>query len=72
MQNVKKKLKKYCVSPQAYVASLRIWSSNGFFYEGCNEYSFSIKKGNFVTVFATTSLLKVTVIHGVSYEHQIK
>ena len=41
------------------------------FYEGCNEYSFSIKKRNFVTVFSTTSLLKFTVIHGVSYEHKL-
>jgi len=42
------------------------------FYEGCTEYTFSIKKGNVMTVFATTSLLSVTVIHAVIYEHQIK
>jgi len=42
------------------------------FYEGCTEYTFSTKKGNFMTVFATTNLLNVTVIHGVRYEHQIK
>lgn len=41
-------------------------------YEGCTEYTFFIKKGNFMTVFATTSLLNVTVIHGDSYEHHIK
>jgi len=68
MENVKKKkLKKYYVCQGMPPGSEFCPVMD--FYEGCNEYSFSIKKGNFVTLSATTSLLKVTVIRGVSYEH---